>query len=62
MPKNMFHVMVSKMYNKYVLFKFNQKKVETKDFHRKKLLTNMLTIHVNKIVITDRVSRNKGKD
>ena len=58
----MFHVIVSKMYNKYVLFKFKQKKVETKDFHRKKLLTNMLTIHVNKIVITDRVSRNKGKD
>ena len=58
----MFHVMVSKMYNKYVLFKFNQKKVEAKDFHRKKLLTNMLTIHVNKIVITDKVSRNKGKD
>ena len=36
-------------------FKFDRIKVATKDFHKKKQLTDIFTIDVNKIVVSDRV-------
>ena len=43
-------------------FKFGQTKVASKDFHRQKQITDILTIDVNKVVLSDIVSCNNGKD
>ena len=43
-------------------FKFDRIKVATKDFHKKKQLTDIFTIDVNKIVVSDRVQCNNRED
>ena len=43
-------------------FKFGQTKVASKDFHRRRQITDILTIDVNKVVRSDIVSCNNGKD
>ena len=42
--------------------KFGQKEVTTKDFYGQREITDLFTIDVNKVVISDKVSRNNGKD
>ena len=41
------------------IFKFGLIEVTSKNFHKKKQITDILTIDVNKTVISDKVSRNK---
>ena len=43
-------------------FKFDRIKVATKDFQKKKQLTDIFTIDVNKIVVSDRVQCNNEED
>ena len=52
---------------KYVLIKkkklkFGQKEVTTKDVYGQRKITDIFTIDVNKLVISDKVSCNNGKD
>ena len=42
--------------------KFGQKEVTIKDFYWQREITDLFTIDVNKVVISDKVSRNNGKD
>ena len=42
--------------------KFSQKEVTTKDFYRQRQITDIFTIDVNKLVISDKISCNNGKD
>ena len=42
--------------------KFGHKEVTTKDFYRQRQITDILTIDVNRVVVSDKVSCNNGKD
>ena len=42
--------------------KFGQKEVTTKDFYRQRQITDIFTIDVKKVVVSDNVSCNNGKD
>ena len=42
--------------------KFGQKKVATKDFYGQRQITDIFTINLNKVVVSDKVSCNNGKD
>ena len=42
--------------------KFGQKEVTTKDFYRQIQITNIFTIDINKLVVSDKVPCNNGKD
>ena len=44
------------------MLKFGQKEVTTKDFYRQRQITDIFTIDVNKLVISDKVPCNNGKD
>ena len=44
------------------MFKFGQKEVAAKDFYRQRQITDILTINVNRVVVSDKVSFNNGKD
>ena len=44
------------------MLKFGQKEVTTKDFYGQRQVTDIFTINVNKLVISDKVSCNNGKD
>ena len=44
------------------MLKFSQKEVTTKDFYRQRQITDLFTIDINKVVISDKVLRNNGKD
>ena len=44
------------------MFKFAQKDVTTKDFYEQRKKTDILTMDVNKLEISDKVSCNNGKD
>ena len=44
------------------MFKFGQKEVTTKDFFGKRQITNIFTIDVNKLVVSDKVPCSNGKD
>ena len=44
------------------MFKFGQKKVTAKDFYKQRQITDILTIDINKVVVSDKVSCNNGKD
>ena len=44
------------------MFKFGQKEVTTKDFYRQRQITDIFTMNVNKVVVSDKVSCNNGKD
>ena len=44
------------------MLKFGQKEVATKDFYGQRQITDILTINVNKILVSDKVPCNNGKD
>ena len=44
------------------MFKFGQKEVTTKDFYEQRQITDIFTIDVNKLVVSDKVPCNNGKD
>ena len=44
------------------MLKFGQKEVTTKDFYGQRQITDIFTIDVNKLVISDKVSCSNGKD
>ena len=44
------------------MLKYGQKEVTTKDFYGQRQITDIFTIDVNKLVVSDKVSCNNGKD
>ena len=44
------------------MLKFSQREVTTKDFYGKRQITDIFTIDINKLVISDKVPCNNGKD
>ena len=44
------------------MFKFGQKEVTAKDFYKQRQITNIFTIDANKVVGSDKVSCNIGRD
>ena len=44
------------------MLKFGQKVVTTKDFYGQRQITDILTIDVNRVVVSDKVPCNNGKD
>ena len=44
------------------MLKFGQKGVKTKDFYGQRQMTDIFTIDVNKLVISDKVPCSNGKD
>ena len=44
------------------MFKFGQKEVTSKDFYGQRKITDIFTIDVNTLVVSDRVPVNNGKD
>ena len=44
------------------MFKFGQKEVTPKAFYWQREITDIFTISVNKVVVSDKVSCNNGKD
>ena len=44
------------------MLKFGQKEVATKDFYGQRQITDTFTIDVNRVVLSDKVPCNKGKD
>ena len=44
------------------MLKFGQKEVTTKEFYGQRQISNTFTIDVNKVVVSDKVSCNNGKD
>ena len=44
------------------MLKFDQKDVTTKGFYGQRQITDIFTIDVNKVVISDKVPCNNGKD
>ena len=44
------------------MLKFGQKEVRTKDFYGQRQITDILMIDVNKVVVSDKVPCNNGKD
>ena len=44
------------------MFKFGQKEVASKDFYRQRQITDIITIDINKVVVSDKVPCNNGKD
>ena len=43
------------------MLKFGQKEVTTKDFYGQRQITDIFSIDVNRVVVSDRVSCNNGK-
>ena len=44
------------------MFKFGQKEVTAKDFYKQRQITNIFMIVANKVVGSDKVSCNNGRD
>ena len=44
------------------MFKFGQKEVTSKDFYGQRKITDIFTMDVNKLVVSDKVPCNNGKD
>ena len=44
------------------MFKFYQKEVTAEEFHGQRQITDMFTIDINKVVASDKVPWNNGKD
>ena len=44
------------------MLKFGQKEVTTKDFYGQRQITDIFTIDVNKVVVSNKVPCNNGKD
>ena len=50
------------MYLKKKMLKFDQKEVTMKGFHGQRPITDIFTIEINKLVVSDKVSCNNEKD
>ena len=44
------------------MLKFGEKKVTTKNFYGQIQITDIFTINLNKVVVSDKLSFNNGKD
>ena len=44
------------------MLKFGQKEVTTKDFYGQRQVTGIFKININKVVLSDKVACNNGKD
>ena len=44
------------------MLKFGQKEVTTKDFYKQRQITDLFTIDINKVVVSDKVLCNNAKD
>ena len=44
------------------MLKFGQKEVTTKDFYGQRQITDIFTTNINKVVLSDKVPYNNGKD
>ena len=44
------------------MFKFGQKEVTIKEFYSQRQITDIFTIDISKVVVSDKVSCNNGKD
>ena len=44
------------------MLKFGHKEVTTKDFYGQRQTTDLFTIDINKVMVSDKVSSNNGKD
>ena len=44
------------------MLKFGQKEVTTEDFYGQRQITDIFTMYVNKVVVSDKVPFNNGKD
>ena len=44
------------------MLKLGQKEVRTRDFYEQRQITDIFTIHINKVVVSDKVPCNNGKD
>ena len=44
------------------MFKYGQKEVTSKDFYGRRQITDIFTIGVNKLMVSDKVPVNNGKD
>ena len=44
------------------MLQFGQKEVTTKDFYGQRQITDIFTIDVNKLMVSDKVPRHNGKD
>ena len=44
------------------MFKFGQEEVTTKDFYGQRKITDIFAIYINKVVVSDKVPCNNGKD
>ena len=53
---------VEKNIIKMFSLKFDQRKIISKDFHKNRQETNILTIDINEVVVSGRVSYSNGKD
>ena len=51
-----------KCINKKKMLKFGQKEVRTKEFHGQRQITDIFTIDLNKVVVSDKVSCNNRKE
>ena len=57
------HKIIKNFSQEYIIkiLKFDQKEVTTKGFYGQRKITDLLTIDVNKLVVSDKVSCNNGK-
>ena len=44
------------------MFKFGQEEVTNKDFYGQRKITDIFAIYINKVVVSDKVPCNNGKD
>ena len=44
------------------MLKFGQREVTAKEFYGQRQITHLFTINVNRVVVSDKVSSNTGKD
>ena len=44
------------------MFKFGQKEITAKDFYKQRQITDIFMIDVNKVIVSEKVSCNNGKD
>ena len=45
-----------------MMFKLSQKEFATKDFYKQRQITDIFTIDINKLVVSDKVPCNNGKN
>ena len=58
------HKIIKKFPQEYIIkmLKFGQEEVTTKDFYGQRQITDIFTIDVNKLLVSDKIPCNNGKD